>query len=63
MKAVVAGHFVLPQECYIMSGIYQIICPIRFNKKVTLHLRHSGIIESEEESDFRFTVSVQGTEK
>ena len=54
-NAIVAGHFVLPPECYIMSDIYQIICPRRFNKKVPLHLRHSGIIESEEEaSDFRF---------
>ena len=28
-EAIVAGHFVLPPECYIMSGIYQIICPRR----------------------------------
>ena len=55
MKAIVAGHFVPLPNCYIMSGIYQIICPRRFNKKVALRLRHSGIIESEEEtSDFRF---------
>ena len=55
MKAIIAGHFVLPPKCFIMSGIYHIICPRQFNKKVTLHLRHSGINESEEEtSNFRF---------
>ena len=55
MKAIVAGDFILPPDSYLVSGIYQIICPQRFNEKVTLHLHHAAVIHSEEEaSHFRF---------
>ena len=55
MKAIVAGDFILPPNCHLVSGIYQIICPHRFNEKVTLHLLHAALIHSEEEaSHFRF---------
>ena len=55
VKAIVAGDFILPHDCHLVSSIYQLICPEKFNEKVTLHLRHAAIIESEEEaSHFRF---------
>ena len=54
-KAIVAGDFKMPSDCYLVSGIYQIICPEMFSKKVTLHLSHAAFIDSEEEaSHFRF---------
>ena len=55
VKAIVAGDFILPPNCHLVCGIYQIICPERFNEKVTLHLHHAALIHSEEEaSHFRF---------
>ena len=55
MKAIVAGDFILPPDSHLVSSIYHIICPERFNEKVTLHLRHAALIHSEEEaSHFRF---------
>ena len=55
VKAIVAGHFILPPDCHLVSSIYWINCPERFDKKVTLHLCHAAIIESDEEATyFRF---------
>ena len=54
VKAIVAGDFILPPDCHLVSGIYWINCPYRFDKKVTLHLSHAAIIESDEASCFRF---------
>ena len=33
VKAIVAGDFILPHECHLASGIYQIICPEKFQKR------------------------------
>ena len=55
VKAIVAGDFILPPDCHLVSGIYWIKCPEWFSKKVTLHLPHAAIIESEKEASyFRF---------
>ena len=55
IKAIVAGNFVLPPDCYLVSGIYWIIYPERFKEKVTLNIRHAAIIESQEDASyFRF---------
>ena len=52
VKAVIAGNFILPPGCLLVSSIYWINCPERFDKKVTLHLPHAAVIESEEEASF-----------
>ena len=55
IKAIIAGDFKLPPNCHLVSSIYWINCPERFDKKVTLHLPHAAVIESEEEASyFRF---------
>ena len=55
VKAIIAGDFVLPPDCYLVSGIYQISSSEQFKKNVTLHLPHAAIIKSEEEaSHFKF---------
>ena len=55
MKVIVAGNFVLPPDCHLVSSIYWISCPERFKEKVTLNITHAAIIESQEEASyFRF---------
>ena len=55
VKAIIAGDFILPPDCYLVSGIYQISSYEQFKKNVTLCLPHVAIIKSEEEaSHFRF---------
>ena len=55
IKAIIAGNFKLPDDCYFVSGIYQITTSKPFKKNVTLHLQHAAVIESEEEASyFRF---------
>ena len=55
VKAIIAGDFILPPDCYLVSGIYQISSSEQFKKNVTLHLPHAAIIKSEEEASyFRF---------
>ena len=55
VKVIVAGDFILPPDCHLVSGIYWIKCPEWFGKEVTLHLPHAAIIESEKEASyFRF---------
>ena len=55
IKSIVAGNFILPPDCHLVSSIYWISCPERFKEKVTLNIRHAAIIESlEEASYFRF---------
>ena len=55
IKAIIAGNFKLPDDCYFVSGIYQITTSKPFKKNVTLHLQHAAVIESKEEASyFRF---------
>ena len=55
VKAIFGGDFILPPDCYLVSGIYQISISEQFKKNVTLHLPHAAIIKSEEEASyFRF---------
>ena len=55
VKAIVNGDFTVPPDCYMISSIYWIRCPVRFNNRVTLHLSHAAIIEPEEDiSHFKF---------
>ena len=55
VKAIIGGDFILPPDCYLVSGIYQIRGSEQFEKNVTLHLPHAAIIKSEEEAySFRF---------
>ena len=55
VRAIIAGDFILPPNCYLVSGIYQISSSEQFKKNVTLHLLHAAIIKSEEEATyFRF---------
>ena len=55
VKAIIAGDFMLPPDCYLVSGIYQISSSEQFKKNVTLHLPHAAIIKSEDEASyFRF---------
>ena len=55
VNAIIDGNFKLPVDCYLVSGIYQITSSEQFNKKVTIHLHHAAVIESEEEAlYFRF---------
>ena len=55
VKAIIAGDFILPPDCYLVSGIYQISSSEQFKKNVTLRLPHAAIIKSEEEaSHFKF---------
>ena len=55
VQAIVAGRFILPPDCHLVSSIYWINCSQRFDKKVILHLPHAAIIESQEEASyFRF---------
>ena len=54
-KAIVGGDFKLPQDFYLVGGIYQISCKEQLTKNVTLHLPHAAIIQTEEEAThFRF---------
>lgn len=46
VKVIVAGNFVLPPDCHLVSSIYWISCPERFKEKVTLNIAHAAIIES-----------------
>ena len=50
IKAIVAGDFKLPQDFYLVGGIYQVSCKERLNKNVTLHLPHAAIIQTEDEA-------------
>ena len=55
VKAIVGGDFILPTDCYLVSGIYQISSSEQFKKNITLHLPHAAIIRSKEEASyFRF---------
>ena len=55
VKAIIAGDFILPPDCYLVSSIYQISSSEQLKKNFTLHLPHAGIIKSEEEASyFRF---------
>ena len=55
VKALIGGDFILPPDCYLVSGIYQISSYEQFTKNVTLCLPHAAIIKSEEEaSHFKF---------
>ena len=55
VKAIIGGDFILPPDCYLVSGIYQISSSEQFKKNFTLHLPHAAIIKSEEEASyFRF---------
>ena len=55
VNAIIDGNFKLPFDCYLVSSIYQITSSEQFNKKVTLHIHHAAVIESEEEAlYFRF---------
>ena len=55
IKSIVAGNFILPPDCHLVSSIYWIGCPERFEKKATLSIRHAAIIESLDEAFyFRF---------
>ena len=54
VKAIIGGDFILPPDCYLVSGIYQISSSEQFKKNITLHLPHAAIIKSEEASYFRF---------
>ena len=55
VKAIIGGDFILPPDCYLVSGIYQIISFEQLKKNITLHLPHAAIIKSEEEASyFRF---------
>ena len=55
VKAIIAGDFILPPDCCLVSGIYQISSSEQFKRNVTLCLPHATIIKSEEEvSHFKF---------
>ena len=55
VKAILAGCFIVPPDCHMISGIYWICCPEQFQKRVTVHLSHAAVIESEVEAlHFRF---------
>ena len=55
VKALIAGDFIVPPDCHMISGIYWICCPERFHNRVMLHISHAAIIESgEEASHFKF---------
>ena len=55
VRAIIAGNFILPPDCYLVSGIYQISSSEQFKKNVTLRLPHAAIIKSEDEASyFRF---------
>ena len=55
VKAIIAADFILPPDCYLVSGIYQISISEQFKKNVTLRLPHAAIIKSEDEASyFRF---------
>ena len=55
VKAIIGGDFILPPDCYLVSGIYQISSSEQFKKNFTLHLPHAAIIKSAEEASyFRF---------
>ena len=55
VKAIISGDFILPPDCYLVSGIYQISSSEQFKRNITLHLPHAAIIKSEDEASyFRF---------
>ena len=55
VKAILKREFSLPVDCQLMSAIYWIHASQLFNRDVTLHLEHCGVIESEAEcSEYQF---------
>ena len=55
VKVIIDGDFILPPNCYLVSGIYQISSSEQFKKNINLRLPHAAIIKSEDEASyFRF---------
>ena len=58
VKAILAGHFQLPEDSQLISAIYWISASEVFLKEVAVNIQHCAIIRSEQEcSKFRFIIA------
>ena len=57
VKAILSGQFQLPVDTHLVSSIYWVSASHLFDKKVSVHLEHCAIINSEEEaSNYKFII-------
>ena len=57
VKAITSGQFQLPDNTHLVSSIFWVSASQLFDKEVSVHLEHCGIINSEEEaSNYKFIV-------
>ena len=57
VKAIISGQFQLPDDTHLVSSIYWVSASRLFDKEVSVHLEHCGIIDSEEEAyNYKFIV-------
>ena len=57
VKAILSGQFQLPEDTHLVSTIYWVSASQAFDKEVSVHLAHCGIISSEvEASNYKFIV-------
>ena len=57
VKAIMSGQFQLPDDTHLVSSIYWVSASQVFDKEVSVHFEHCGIINSEEEAfNYKFIV-------
>ena len=58
VKAVLSGHFELPEDVHQVSTFYWVSASGEFHKEVSMHIQHCAIISSEKEaSNYNFISS------